>query len=290
MIKKVYSYSMQGKRDSNEDQDISILNLDNSNKNLNKINFFGVFDGHGGSSVSKYLKENLSQFFVNKFDKPIYTDKKVAQKYFSKVCHLIQTKMETNNYKQVQHCGSTACIGIHYRDTYDRDRLWIINTGDSRSVMCGGGNKAEQLSVDHKPNHPDEKKRIEKMGGEIEFDGSDWRIKDLSLSRAFGDLVCKPYVTHLPEIYRYKISPDDKFIIFACDGVWDVLSNQEAVDYVLKTMTINPKADYAKELAQYAYKRGSLDNITVIVYLIDHAKTKKSTIKKSVAQKYLYMG
>lgn len=291
MIKKVYSFSMQGKRDSNEDQDIYVLNLDNSNKNLNNVNFFGVFDGHGGDSVSKYLKNNLSQFFVNKFEKPVYIDKSFSKKYFSKVFDLIQMKMKNTNYNQVKHCGATACVGVHYRDENNRDRLWILNTGDSRSVMCGAGNKAEQLSIDHKPNYPSEKKRIEDMGGEIEFDGADWRIKDLSLSRAFGDLNCTPYVTHSPEIFRYKITSDDKFIIFACDGLWDVLSNQEAVDYVLKSMAKNPYSDHAKNLAEYAYAKGSLDNITVIIYLIEHSKEKTSKVAtKNIIEKYLYMG
>ena len=56
---KVYSHSLQGKRQSNEDQHIHILNQDKSDENLNPINFFGVFDGHGGKAVSKYLKDNL---------------------------------------------------------------------------------------------------------------------------------------------------------------------------------------------------------------------------------------
>ena len=64
---KVYSHSLQGKRQSNEDQHIHILNQDKSDENLNAINFFGVFDGHGGKAVSKYLKDNLPQFFINKF-------------------------------------------------------------------------------------------------------------------------------------------------------------------------------------------------------------------------------
>ena len=56
---KVYSYSLQGKRDANEDQHIHYLNLNGEDNESNNINFFGVFDGHGGKSVSKYLKENL---------------------------------------------------------------------------------------------------------------------------------------------------------------------------------------------------------------------------------------
>ena len=65
---KIYSYTLQGKRDSNEDQHIHYLNLNGENPELNLINFIGVFDGHGGKSVSKYLKQNLPQFFINKFN------------------------------------------------------------------------------------------------------------------------------------------------------------------------------------------------------------------------------
>ena len=72
------------------------------------------------------------------------------------------------------------------------------------------------------------------MNGKIQFDGHDWRIKDLSLSRAFGDLDASPFVTHEPEIYKYKLSSKDKFMVLACDGLWDVLSNQEVVNFVLE--------------------------------------------------------
>ena len=66
---KVYVHSLQGKRDSNEDQHSIILNLDGSNKEMNNINFLGVFDGHGGKLVSKYLKDILPIYFVKKFKK-----------------------------------------------------------------------------------------------------------------------------------------------------------------------------------------------------------------------------
>ena len=91
----------------------------------------------------------------------------------------------------------------------------------------------------------------------------------MSLSRAFGDLECTPYVTHLPQIYRYKISSSDKFIVFACDGLWDVMSNQDVVDFI-NELILNKKfkGNYAKELADHAYARGSLDNITTIVYIL----------------------
>ena len=105
------------------------------------------------------------------------------------------------------------------------------------------------------------------MGGKIQFDGVDWRIKDLSLSRAFGDVECTPYVTHLPQIYRYKVSSSDKYLVLACDGLWDVLSNQDVVDYVNELRHDEDfKGDYAKNLAEYALAKGSQDNISVVVY------------------------
>lgn len=266
---KVYSHSSQGKRESNEDQHVHILNLNGENTKLNNINFFGVFDGHGGKLVSKYLKETMPQFFVTKFKKNLYVKEDYATKYFIKVYDLLQNKLHIDHPRAVVHCGSTSCVGIHFKDLENQDKIWILNVGDSRAIKCNTNNIAEQLSLDHKPNSPEEKIRIEQLGGTIEFDGSDWRIKGLSLSRAFGDLDCKPYVTHLPQIYKYNINPNDKFIIFACDGLWDVLSNQDAIDYV-NELLLNKKfkGNYSKELAEHAINKGSLDNVSVIIYFI----------------------
>jgi len=267
---RIYSHSLQGKRESNEDQHVHVLNLNNENPSLNPINFLSVFDGHGGKAVSKYLKENLPQFFLNKFNKDIYSKPELASRYFVKVFDLIQNKMSKDHPRAVHRCGSTACVNIHYKDEQNKDRLWVLNVGDSRAVKCNKLNIAEQLSQDHKPNSPLEKERIEQLGGKIEFDGVDWRIKDLSLSRAFGDLDCTPYVSHLPQIYKYKISEKDKFLIVACDGLWDVVSNQDAADFV-NTLLNNPKykGNYAKDLAEFAIQKGSLDNVTTMVYLLN---------------------
>lgn len=266
---KIYSHSLQGKRNSNEDQHISVINLDNMNPDYNPINLFGVFDGHGGKLVSKYLKDNLPNYFLTKFTKDIYNKTEYASKYFIKIYNKLQSDLKESHPRAVEHCGSTACIGIQFQDNMKKNKLWLLNVGDSRAIKCNVNNIAEQLTQDHKPNSPDEKKRIESLGGTIEFDGCDWRIKDLSLSRAFGDLECTPYVTHLPQIYKYKISNSDKFIIYACDGLWDILSNQDAVDYV-NTMLGDKKCNgnYAKKLAEYALNKGSLDNITVVLQLL----------------------
>jgi serine/threonine protein phosphatase PrpC len=156
--------------------------------------------------------------------------------------------------------------------------LWVANTGDSRCVVCNKYNLATQLSKDHKPNYFEERDRIEGLNGKITFDGSDWRVKDLSLSRAFGDIDATPYVTHRPQIFKYHLSNRDKFLILACDGLWDVLSNQEAINYVLECCNYGKankeinSINIAEKLANFAIKSGSSDNVDnvsiILIFLI----------------------
>lgn len=153
-------------------------------------------------------------------------------------------------------------------DTY----LNILNTGDCRCIICRD-NFALPLTKDHKPHWPEENRRIIKTGGKIVFDGFDFRIKDLSVSRAFGDTDATPFVSHRPDIFRYKIEKSDKFIVLACDGLWDVLSNDEVVNFILITSydqsltkrIVDNNVNVAKKLAEYALTKGSTDNISVII-------------------------
>jgi serine/threonine protein phosphatase PrpC len=97
----------------------------------------------------------------------------------------------------------------------------------------------------------------------------------LSVSRAFGDLDSLPYITSQPDIFRYELLSNDKFMIIACDGLWDIMSNQEVVEFILeelnklsnknKTTNGNGKNNIAKLLGEYAIQKGSYDNITIII-------------------------
>jgi serine/threonine protein phosphatase PrpC len=265
---KIYSYSLQGRRNSNEDTHIIINNLLGTDKKKYPVDFLAVFDGHGGKIVSKYLKYNLPEFFTKKSSDNIYLKShSYLVKHFTKVFDNIQNKLINDHPRASNTCGSTACISIYYIDNNNKHKLWVLNVGDSRIIKCNKSYIAEQLSVDHKPSYSKERERIEQLGGKIEFDGVDWRIKDLSLSRAIGDLDSKPYVSHLPEIYKYNISNNDKFLIIACDGLWDIISNQDAIDFVKNLFNQKFTGNIAKELAEYAYYRGSLDNITILLYI-----------------------
>jgi serine/threonine protein phosphatase PrpC len=265
---KIQSFSLQGRRRSNEDQHFHLINLDNTNRKLNKVNFVGVFDGHGGKLVSKYLKKNLPKFFINKIKRNMFKNTKETSNYIKNIFDLVQQNLIKYHPRASSYCGSTALCGIQTLDSMGKKSIWVTNVGDSRAVLCKRNNQAKALSEDHKPNSRKEKKRIGQLGGSIEYDGSDWRIKGLSLSRAFGDVEATPYVSHRPDIFKYKLCKDDKFIIFACDGLWDVLSNQKAVDYVNKLINKRYSGNIAKALAEHAYNIGSYDNVTAVVMFL----------------------
>jgi serine/threonine protein phosphatase PrpC len=265
----IQSFSLQGKRDSNEDSHISILNLNTQIPKLNSVNFVGVFDGHGGKLISKYMKDNLPKYILKKSNINIYQQKSVLTlQFFNKLFDKMQTDLIKEHPIVAKRCGSTALCGVQYKDLNNRKMIWLANVGDSRAVLYNKKNIAIPLTIDHKPNHASEKARIEHLGGKIKFDGVDWRVGDLSLSRAMGDLDNTPYVTHKPEVFRYRLNVNDKFIIFACDGLWDVLSNTEACKYVDNLINNKYTGNIAKKLSEHAINKGSYDNVTVsILYL-----------------------
>lgn len=263
----VHSVSLKGLRPQNEDEEDIILNMNDTNKDLQCINFFGIYDGHGGKQVSKFIKDNISKYFMNK--KVVYP---LSRNYVNSVYDHIQNMLKKENF--AYHCGSTAIVVVNFKHNND-NYLNVINLGDCRCILARD-NFAMPLTKDHKPNWPEERRRIEKLGGNITFDGYDWRIKDLSVSRAFGDIDATPYVSNRPDLFRYKLDSSDKFLIICCDGLIETMDSQEIVNFILlnfydSTLTkrINKEVNAAKKLAEYAIKKGSQDNVSVIVVFFD---------------------
>ena len=143
------------------------------------------------------------------------------------------------------YIGCTACVAL-----ITKTEIYVGNVGDSRSVLSKKG-IAINMSEDHKPLLDTEKKRIEKAGGFIE----DERVNGmLNLSRCLGDLDYKQnkklkeeeqIISGYPDVKVEKISNETDFLIIACDGIWDCLTSQGAVDY-LKDRLIKPTAKPAK--------------------------------------------
>lgn len=260
----IYSISKKGLRDQNEDNDTIFVNLNNADPKMPQINIYGIYDGHGGKFVSKYLSKTLPHFFLKK--DTVYP---LSSKYIKDTFIFVQETLQKNYETAADFCGSTCLLIIEYK-IEGKLQLDIMNLGDSRCVISKK-NIGQTITKDHKPNWPDEKRRIQKMGGEIYFDGADWRIGDLSVSRSFGDLDSKPYISCIPDIYRYKISHREQFMIIACDGLWDVINTQDATNFIisqcydLESNRINKKTNIAKMLAELALKKGSTDNVSVIV-------------------------
>ncbi|KAL4271592.1 hypothetical protein GQ457_13G022020 [Hibiscus cannabinus] len=250
-VKFSYGYScFKGKRPSMEDfYETRISEVDGQ-----MVAFFGVFDGHGGSRTAEYLKNNL---FKNLSTHPGFIkDTKTAIVEAFK-----QTDDDYLNEEKGQQkdSGSTASTAVLLGD-----RLLVANVGDSRVVASRAGS-AVPLSIDHKPDRSDERQRIEDAGGFIIWAGT-WRVGGvLAVSRAFGDKLLKPYVVAEPEIQEEEIDGFD-FIIIASDGLWNVLSNQDAVAFV---QDVTDAEAAARKLIKEAYARGSSDNITCVVVRFD---------------------
>ncbi|AEE32006.1 Protein phosphatase 2C family protein [Arabidopsis thaliana] len=246
-VKFSYGYSsLKGKRATMEDYFETRI----SDVNGQMVAFFGVFDGHGGARTAEYLKNNLFKNLVS-HDDFISDTKKAIVEVFK------QTDEEylIEEAGQPKNAGSTAATAFLIGD-----KLIVANVGDSRVVASRNGS-AVPLSDDHKPDRSDERQRIEDAGGFIIWAGT-WRVGGiLAVSRAFGDKQLKPYVIAEPEIQEEDISTLE-FIVVASDGLWNVLSNKDAVAIV---RDISDAETAARKLVQEGYARGSCDNITCIV-------------------------
>jgi len=259
------SSCMQGWRLGMEDAHITINSFNEgqgqSADAWQGLGLFGVFDGHGGEQVARFchrhLPEELSKFplrrakgghredleaaFVGAFHR---MDDMLRDRAYTKELQKLTNPPKENTRPSSQpsrvnphEVGCTACVCC-ITDT----QIVTANAGDSRAVLCCGGN-AVPLSFDHKPNDAGEQRRIEKAGGKVHACGQNqYRVNgNLNLSRAIGDLNFKQG-THLkpeeqmicatPDVLFRERSAEDEFIVVCCDGVWDMMSCEEVVDFV----------------------------------------------------------
>ncbi|KAK4218031.1 phosphatase 2C-like domain-containing protein [Rhypophila decipiens] len=137
--------------------------------------------------------------------------------------------------------------------------LYTANVGDARIILCRSG-KALRLSYDHKGSDENEGKRITNAGGLILNN----RVNGvLAVTRALGDTYMKDLVTGHPYTTETVIQPElDEFIIIACDGLWDVCSDQDAVDLV---RNIQDPVAAAKVLVDHALTHFSTDNLSCMI-------------------------
>ncbi|GAA5842663.1 hypothetical protein JCM3766R1_004890 [Sporobolomyces carnicolor] len=136
--------------------------------------------------------------------------------------------------------------------------LYIGNVGDARAVLSRGG-KGVRLSYDHKGTDTSEVKRITDAGGFVLNN----RVNGvLAVTRALGDSSMKEFVVGKPYTTETTIGDHDEWLIVACDGLWDVCSDQEAVEIVQQSRNAQ---DASQRLLDHALANFSTDNLSVLV-------------------------
>ena len=242
-------------RDYNEDRVSIVINMNkpeyyNSSIPWPKISYFGIFDGHAGNKCADFLRDNLLEYIVNNqyFPSDIPNAIKIGFKnideYYLKTFAFIDGKLVDNS-------GSCALILIIMKNI-----IYIANVGDSRCVgSFQNGKLQKDITIDHKPNSPEEKERIMKYGGSIyqtqtPLDDELYKNKiligpyrvtpgKLSVSRTVGDAEGKieeiggnkNILISSPDIYQFNLDKDDiDFFLLGCDGIFDQLTSKEAPD------------------------------------------------------------
>ncbi|KAL7464075.1 hypothetical protein ACHAXS_004414 [Conticribra weissflogii] len=319
--------------------------------------FAAVFDGHGGSAVSQYLRQNLyayvqaalpscanslltGQDVVDGSDnnneqkdekcgknlqdesntsddknKRINHSHKIVQSIVEKALRTALSKVdqEVQGISHWSFQGSTALAVLFYNNPYDGNNnqsknsryIATANIGDSRAVLSRNAH-AIDLTQDHKPNLPSERRRVESLGGtvdwcgEVDSDGNPvkdmgvYRINgNLALSRAIGDRSERPWVTSEADVRHFLIDngdadgdgdsdeaggvirSGDEFVVMATDGLFDVFSSQEVVNFIHEVLEAtdldnqekrnDARKTMARIVVEEALRRGSFDNVTVLV-------------------------
>lgn len=266
----VASSSMQGWRISMEDAHQHILELSPEDADAA---FFGVYDGHGGAKVAKFAAINLHRYILNRPEYKANDIQDAVRQGFLDCDRAMKMAEELKD----EMAGCTAVTAL-----IKGNKLWCGNAGDSRCIG-GVGGRAVALSRDHKPNDPAERERIVAAGGFVEYN----RVNgNLALSRALGDFFFKKnsdlpeneqIVSAEPEVQMTEVTEDWDFLLLACDGIWDVLSNQQVADFITTRIGRNVQPEQICEelmdrcLAPDCQVGGlGCDNMTVVLVCFLH--------------------
>ncbi len=212
-----------------------------------------VYDGHAGSLAAAIACDVLTTHFLRRLREGGSTGgngfmaEALREAYLATDRHIVDRGTESG--------AAAATLYL-----YDGGFL-AANVGDVRIVLKEGG-RAVALTTDHKPDLPEEAARIEALGGRVvSLDVP--RVEGfLAMSRALGDAPLKPFVTPEPRIAEGILGRKDDLAIIASDGIWDVLTSDEAATLAYRA---GEPAEAARILQATATERGSTDNITVIV-------------------------
>ncbi|GIL53788.1 hypothetical protein Vafri_9420 [Volvox africanus] len=230
---------------------------------LGLVSFFGVYDGHSGQVVSRFLASSLHHY--------VEAYGMIATDVASALCQAFQTA-DAALAEATLNCpdaGSTATVAL-----LSANNIIAAHCGDSRALICRGGH-VMALTEDHRPARVDERERVLKSGGQILWNEGERVMGILQTTRAFGDRDLKHFgVIAEPEVAILSRTPEDEFLILATDGVFNVLSNEEVADVARRVLRRAMERGASRSAAiqmaasaigRFSRDRNSKDDITVVL-------------------------
>lgn len=288
--------------------------------------FVGVYDGHGGPETSRYINEHLFLHLRRYAAEHKCMSVDVIKKAFlaTEEGFMSQVARQWSTKPQIASVGSCCLVGIVCSGT-----LYVANLGDSRAVMgrvlkSKGGVLPIQLSDEHNVSIESVRREMHAMHPDdphiVVLKHNVWRVKGIiQISRSIGDVYLKkaeynreplyakfrvrepfknPILSAEPSITVTELLPDDQFLIFASDGLWEHLSNQEAVDIVHSSPRNGSARKLVKAALQEAAKKREMrysdlkkiergvrrhfhDDITVIIVFLESNLISRASSAKS---------
>ncbi|OZJ05417.1 hypothetical protein BZG36_02020 [Bifiguratus adelaidae] len=235
--------------------------------------FFAIFDGHAGKDAADWCGEYFHETFQQCLQQsPSSSVPEVFNTTFLEVDRQL-------SQRESRHSGCTAVVAFLQKKSSEQDPhangqdgsptggtkriLYTANAGDARAVLCRDG-KAVRLSYDHKGSDAQEAKRIIDLGGFVMNN----RVNGvLAVTRSLGDSTMKEFVVGNPYTTETELKDSDPFLILACDGLWDVCEDQEAVDLIAD---IEDPQVASQKLLDHAIANFSTDNLSVMVIKFEH--------------------
>lgn len=261
-----------------EDAHTTLVQLnDNEHKD---VSLFAVYDGHGGDTVSNRAAEELQPILLQQaaFQGGSRDPEQLGAALKQALFDLDDKMREDERLDSGEdRSGATAVLAM-----VTETHIIIANCGDSRALIVSGG-EVVFASEDHKPTNPEETERVRAAGGYIEIG----RVNgNLAVSRALGDYIYKEKSRRAEErkiccvadiTVRERVADADQFIVLACDGIWDVMSNEEVGEFVtnhLKDGRFSGE-DICSRLLTNCLNKNSKDNMSATVILLPGAPGKE---------------
>ncbi len=207
--------------------------------------FGGVYDGHGGVEAVETVAASLHEAFFQALDAGLQPSAAFPEAY--------RTVEE-----RLQRCesGSTAAT-VFLR----HDELTFAHVGDGGILLVAGGPTV--LTEPHRVDNPVERSRIIKAGGEIAGGYVVRGLRGLMPTRSFGDSYFRPVgVMAIPEVGVRRLTADHRFLVVACDGLFDILGADEVAQVLLQS---DGARQGGEGLQAEVFARGGTDNLTIVV-------------------------